>query len=96
MQGVRVCCLLSTLMPVLVLTACAGRPAPEKPTPSSATLAAHGIECHQERVTGSLVAATVCTSAADRARQAADAQEAKEWLNNDKAGPCPKNMQCNN
>lgn len=93
MQGVRVCCLLSTLM--LALTACVSRPAPEKPTPSSATLGAHGIECHKERATGSLVAATVCTSAAQRTRAAENAQETKDWLNNAKAGPCPPNSACN-
>lgn len=93
MQAVRVCCLLSTLM--LALTACASRAAPEKPMPASATLAAHGIECHKERATGSLVAATVCTSAAERARAAENAQETKDWLNSGKAGPCPPNVVCN-
>lgn len=69
------------------------RPQPQ-PRPSDATLAAHGVKCHKERATGSLVAAAVCTSAADRARQAADAQQTKDWLNNDKSGPCPKYMDC--
>ncbi len=93
MQLVRPCCLLSTLMPAL--TACASRTALEKPLPASATLAANGIECHKERPTGSLVAATLCTSAAQRVRAAENAQETKDWMNNVKAGPCPANLQCN-
>lgn len=93
MQAVRDCCLLGTLL--LALTACASRAATHKPMPASATLAAHGIECHKERATGSLVAATVCTSAAQRARAAESAQETKDWMNNDKAGPCPANVVCN-
>lgn len=89
----RMCCLLSTSM--LALTACASRAATEKSMPSGSTPAAHGIECHKERTTGSLVAATVCTSAASRARAAEHVQETKDWMNNVKAGPCPANMPCN-
>lgn len=74
---------------------CANRAPKVQPMPAKATLAAHGIECHKERATGSMVAATVCTSAAERARQAADVQETKDWMNNVKAGPCPPNVQCN-
>jgi len=91
-HAVRVCCLLSTL--ILALSACASRVQPGKPMPASATLAAHGIECHKERATGSLVAAAVCTSAAQRARAAENAQETKDWLNNAKAGPCQPSGPC--
>jgi hypothetical protein len=66
-----------------------------QPLPASTTLAAHAIECHTERATGSLIAATVCTSAQQRARQADDAQQTKDWMNNVKAGGCPPNVQCN-
>lgn len=93
MQAVRVCCLLSTLS--LAMAACANRVVKQQSLPASATLAAHGIECHKERATGSLVAATVCTSAAQRARAAENAQETKDWINNDKAGPCPPHVVCN-
>lgn len=70
-------------------------PRPTPPRPESATLAAHGIECHKERATGSLVAATVCTSPAERARAAENAQQTKDWMNNVKAGPCLANTPCN-
>lgn len=84
-QGVRVCCLLSTLL--LALSACASRAVKETPV-SSATLAAHGIECHKERATGSLVEAMVCTSPAQRTRAADDAQKTKDWMHTVPAGPC--------
>jgi hypothetical protein len=91
MQGVRVCCFLSTLL--LAITACTSR-AVRDPPPTNATLAAHGIECHKERTTGSLVAAKVCTSAEERARQADAVQKTKDWMDNASAGPCPPNVQC--
>ena len=87
------CCLLSTVL--LAVSACASRAVQPEPQPTSAALAAHGIECHKERATGSLVAAKVCTSAAQRARRAADAQETKDWMNNPKAGPCAPTGPCN-
>lgn len=93
MRRLLVCCLLSTLL--LAVNACASRAVKEASPPSSATLAAHGIQCHKERATGSLVEATVCTSAAQRSRAAENAQETKDWMNNVKAGPCPANVQCN-
>lgn len=95
MQAVRVCCLLSTLM--VAIAACASRPVKPQPQPqpSAAALAAQGIECHKGRATGTLVEATVCTSAAERARAADNAQKTKDWLNNVPAGPCPANVQCN-
>lgn len=92
MQAVRVCCLLSTLM--VAIAACASRPVKPQPQPSAAALAAQGIECHRERATGTLVEATVCTGAAERARAADNAQKTKDWLNNVPAGPCPANVQC--
>lgn len=79
---------------MLAVAACAGRPAREQPLPSSATLAAHGIECHKERATGSLVAATVCTSAAERAREAENTQKVKDQMNNVPAGPCVPTGPC--
>lgn len=93
MQVVRVCCLLSTLL--LAMAACASRAARQQPLPASATLAARGIECHKERATGSLIEATVCTSAAQRAHAAENAQETKDWMNNAKAGPCAPTGPCN-
>ena len=86
MQGARSCCLLSTLL--LAMAACTSRPVKQEPPPSGAALAAHGIECHRERATGSLVEATVCTSAAQRARAADDTQKTRDWMNNVPAGPC--------
>jgi hypothetical protein len=87
-----VCCLLSTLS--LAVSACASRAVTHEPMPTSATLAAHGIECHKERATGSLVAATLCTSAAERARAAQDAQKTKDQMNNVSAGPCAATGPC--
>ena len=79
---------------MLAFGACAGRAAREQPAPTSATLAAHAIECHKERATGSLIAATVCTSAAERARAADSVQKTKDWIDKATAGPCPPNVQC--
>lgn len=92
MRAVRVCCVLSTLL--LAASACASRPRNEQPRPSAAALAAQGIECHQERATGSNVAATVCTSAAERARAADNAQQSKDWLSRKNAGPCVATGPC--
>jgi len=78
--------LLSTLLVALV--ACASRPVKQPPLPSAAALAAQGIECHKERTTGSLVATTVCTSAAQRARAADNAQQTKDLMEKDQGGPC--------
>ena len=86
------CCLLSTLS--LAFSACASRAVTHEPTPTGATLAAHGIECHKERATGSLVEARVCTSAAERARAAEDAQKTKDQMNNVPAGPCTATGPC--
>jgi hypothetical protein len=91
-QEVRICCLLSTLM--LAVAACASRPVKPQPQPSAAALAAQGIECHKERATGSLVEATVCTSAAERARRADQAQQTKDWMEKAKGGPCTPNAPC--
>ena len=92
-QVVRACCLTITLG--LIVTACAGRPPPKQPLPTTADLAAQGIECHKERATGSNVAATVCTTAADRARAADSARETKDLMESTKAGGCPPNVICN-
>jgi hypothetical protein len=91
-QEVLLCCLFSTLM--LAIAACTSRAVKEEPMPTSATLAARGIECHKERATGSLVAATVCTSAAERARQVDEAQQTKDWMEKAKGGPCTPNVPC--
>jgi hypothetical protein len=88
---VRVCCLLSTLL--LTLSACASR-AVKEPPPSSADLAAKGIECHKERATGSLVESTVCTSPQQRTRASEAAQKTKDWMNNVPAGPCVPTEPC--
>lgn len=58
-----------------------------KPQPADATLAAHGLQCHEERATGSLIAAVVCTTPAERARAGSQLEQNKEWLSNQKAGP---------
>ena len=92
MRAMRVCCLSITLL--LTLIACASRRAPSRPLPSSAALAAQGVECHKERATGSNVAATVCTTAEQRAREARSVQQTKDWMENVKAGPCPPNVAC--
>lgn len=91
MRGVCASCLWGTL--ILAAAACATH-RNDKPQPPAAVLAAQGIECHKERTTGSLVAATVCTSAADRARAADDAQQTKDWLGKKNAGPCPSTGPC--
>lgn len=86
--------LITTAAIAALVAGCASRAVKEKPLPASATLAAHGIECHKERATGSLIEATRCTTAAEREREAGNAQETKDWLDNPKAGPCPPGLPC--
>lgn len=84
-------CLSSTL---LVAAAACVTHREEKSLPPAAILAAQGIECHKERATGTLVAATVCTSAAERARAADNTRQSKDWLGKKDAGPCPPTGPC--
>ena len=82
----------------VLLTGCAttgSHPQPKPGPPDAAALAAHGVQCHEERATGSLIAATVCTTPAGRARATENAQQTKDWLNNAKAGPCAPTGPCN-
>ena len=92
MRGVRACCVTGTLL--WTAAACVTH-RDEKSLPPSAVLAAQGIECHKERATGSLVAATVCTNATERARAADNAQHSKDWLEKKSAGPCAPTAPCN-
>lgn len=80
--------LITTAALAVLAAGCASRPARPQPLPDGATLAARGIECHKERATGSLITATVCTTAAERARQASDAQQTKDWMSKPSGGPC--------
>ena len=92
MEKIGVCCVLSTL---LAASGCASRAPQKQPPPPAATLAAHGIECHKERATGSLIEATVCTTPAERARAADDTQKTKDWMEKANAGPCVPTGPCN-
>jgi hypothetical protein len=78
-----------------LLSGCATTAAKPKPQPLPPALAARGVECHSERATGTLIPATVCTTPAERARQADNTEQTKDWMNKPKAGPCPPNVQCN-
>jgi hypothetical protein len=86
---------LTTIAAIAALFAgCASKAVTPKPLPASATLAAHGVECHKERATGSLIDTTVCTSAAEREREAGDTQQTKDWLHNQPAGACQPSDAC--
>jgi hypothetical protein len=92
MRVMRLCCLLSAVL--LTVTACVERAAKNKPLPSGATLAEHGIVCREERATGSLIGTTVCTTPAQRQRHAEQVQQTKDAISNQKAGPCPPTGPC--
>ena len=62
--------------------------------PDAAALAAHGVQCHEERATGSLIAATVCTTPAERARATENAQQTKDWMSNPSGGACAPGEGC--
>ena len=51
--------LITTAAIVALLAGCASMAA--NPKPADAAFAARGVECHRERTTGALIAATVCT-----------------------------------
>jgi hypothetical protein len=72
--------LITTAAIAALLAGCASMAANPKPRPAEATPAARGVECHSECTTGSLIAATVCTTAADRERRAIDLQQSKDTL----------------
>lgn len=86
--------LITTAALAALLAGCATTAAKPKPQPVQAPLAARGVECHSERLTGTLVAATVCTTPAERQRQADNVERTKDWMSKPNAGPCPPNVQC--
>jgi hypothetical protein len=87
--------LITSAAVAALLASCASMTVKPKSAPASATLAAHGVECHSERTTGTLIAATVCTTPAERKRQADNAQQTKDVISNPIGGPCPPpNVQC--
>jgi hypothetical protein len=84
---------ITTAASAALLAGCASMAA--NPKPAGATLAARGVECHTERTTGTLIAATVCTTPAERARQAIDLQQSKDSLHNGPVPTCsPHDMSC--
>jgi hypothetical protein len=87
--------LITTAALAALLAGCATTAAKPKPQPVPAPLAARGVECRSERLTGTLIAATVCTTPAERQRQGDNTQQNKDWMSNPKAGPCPPNVACN-
>jgi hypothetical protein len=87
--------LITTAASAALLAGCASMAANPKPRPADAALAARGVECHTERTTGTLIAATVCTTTAARARQAIDLQQSKNSLLNGAVPTCsPHDMSC--
>jgi hypothetical protein len=91
----REAALIATAALAALLAGCAGTAANRKPGPAEATLAARGVECHSERLTGTLIAATVCTTLADRERQGIDLQQSKDSLHNGPVPTCPPHdMSC--
>jgi hypothetical protein len=82
--------LITTAANAALLAGCASMAANPKPRPAEATLAARGVECHRERTTGTLIAATVCTTPAERERQAIDLQQSKDSLRNGPIPTCPR------
>ena len=87
--------LITTAALAALLGGCASTAANRKPRLADATLAARGVECHTERPTGTLIGATVCTTPAERERQAGNTQQTKDWMGKPNAGPCPPNVKCN-
>ncbi|HYB65241.1 MAG TPA: hypothetical protein VEC59_08285 [Steroidobacteraceae bacterium] len=75
------------IMVAALLAGCAATAAKPQRQPAAATPAAHGVQCREERATGSLITQTVCTTPQERARQATDLEETKDWLSKSKAGP---------
>jgi hypothetical protein len=75
------------IMVAAPLAGCAATAAKPQRKPPDAILAAHGVQCREERVTGTLITQSVCTTPAERARQASDLEETKDWLSKSKAGP---------
>jgi hypothetical protein len=87
---------LATLATLAALVGgCAATTAKPKPQPVPAPPAARGVECHSERITGTLIAATVCTTPAERARQADNTEQTRDWMSKPKGGACPPTMACN-
>jgi hypothetical protein len=87
--------LITTAASAALLAGCASMAAKPKPRMAEPTLAARGVECHSERTTGTLIAATVCTTAAERERQAIDLQQSKNSLLNGPVPTCPPHdMSC--
>jgi len=87
--------LITTAALAALLAGCASTAGNRKPRPADATLAARGVECHSERLTGTLIAASVCTTPAERERQADNTRQSKDWMSKPNAGPCPPNVKCN-
>ena len=87
--------LITTAAIAALLAGCASVAANPKPRPADAAVAARGVECHKERTTGTLIAATVCTTRAARERQAIDLQQSKNSLLNGPVPTCPPHdMSC--
>jgi hypothetical protein len=87
--------LITTAAIAALLADCASVAANPKPRSAEGTLVARGVECHTERTTGTLIAATVCTSPAERERQAIDLQQSKNALQNGPVPTCPSHdMSC--
>lgn len=85
--------LMTTVVIAALLAGCASMAA--NPKPADATLTARGVECHTERTTGTLIAAPVCTTRAERERRAIDLQQSKDTLHNGPVPTCPPHdMSC--
>ena len=84
--------LIATVLMATLITGCA--PVPAKVESASAPRAAHALQCHKERVTGTMIDTTVCTTPAERERQADDLQQTKDWLGKQSAGPCSATAPC--
>ena len=80
------------------LGACAARPtAKPDPAPAQATSTAakSDVQCRTERVTGSLVATRLCTTAAQREAISRSTQDARDSMNKALVPPdCPSGGSC--
>jgi uncharacterized lipoprotein YajG len=67
-----------------LLAACASQPAKH-----STNTAATDVQCHEEQSTGSLIAHTVCTTAADRQSQKQNVNDARNAASMPTSGCAP-------
>ena len=73
---------------LLLLGLTSGCLTPEK-RPSAASADLKSMQCHTQRITGSLVATHVCTLKFQRDAMEQDVRDAVDFINHEKIGACP-------